>query len=222
MRQGFPAAIRYRNDEMVLLKVLRVALNCLAMLGLLVTLVTITPLVPWMSAWLGSPWTNPHGDVLVVLSGSELPDGTIGLSSYWRSIYAVRIFREGGFQRVFITGGSISGETPVARSMQQLMTLLGVPADSISVEIGSISTYQSGIHSVPLLLAMPGRKVLLTSDYHMFRARRVFRKAGLELPGWPLPDAGKQASTWSGRWPAFLEICTELTKIGYYKLQGWM
>jgi len=205
-----------------MVKIWRIASSCLALLGLVVALVTTTPLVSWMSDWLARPWTAPHGDVLVVLSGSALPDGSIGLSSYWRSVYAARVFREGGFQRVFITGGSVSGETPIAVSMQRLMILLGVPADAIAVETGSISTHENGIHSVPLLLRMPGQKVLLTSDYHMFRSRRVFQNAGLDLPGWPFPDAGKRAATWEGRWPAFLEIDVELLKIGYYKIHGWI
>jgi uncharacterized SAM-binding protein YcdF (DUF218 family) len=206
----------------LLLKFYRITANCFALFGLLVALVTATPLVSWISDWLARPWTAPHGDVLVVLSGSALPDGTIGLSSYWRCIYAARVFREGGFQRVFITGGSVSGETPISVSMQRLMIDLGVPADSISVETSSISTHENGIHSVPMLLRMPGKKVLLTSDYHMFRSRRVFRNAGLDLPGWPFPDAGKRAAHWDGRWPAFLEVSLELLKIVDYKIHGWI
>jgi len=195
--------------------------GCLASLGLLVAVVTATPLVSWVSVWLAGPWDNPHGDLLVVLSGSSLGDGTIGLSSYWRCFYAVLAFREGGFRQIFITGGG-AGETPLAVSMQKLIVFFGVPAEAIVVETQSTTTHENAVRSIPLLLQMPGKKVLLTSDYHMFRALRVFHKAGLDLQGWPYPDTGKMAATWSGRWPAFVEILVEVTKIAYYKVEGWI
>jgi uncharacterized SAM-binding protein YcdF (DUF218 family) len=202
-------------------RIRRIATGCLACLGLLVVVVTATPLVSRVSAWLAGPWDNPHGDLLVVLSGSGLEDGTIGLSSYWRCVYAVMAYREGGFRQILITGGG-SGDTPIAVSMQRLMVFLGVPAESISVETLSTSTHENALRSVPVLNRMPGKKVLLTSDYHMFRALRVFHKAGLDLQGWPYPDTGKMAATWTGRWPAFVEVVLELTKIGYYKVEGWI
>jgi uncharacterized SAM-binding protein YcdF (DUF218 family) len=212
----------FNNDlvSTVIDKIRRIVTGCLAALGLLVVLVTATPLVSWISVWLAGPWNNPHGDLLVVLSGSSLEDGTIGLSSYWRCVYAVWAFREGGFRQILITGGG-SGGTPIAVTMQRLIVFLGVPADSITVETSSTSTRENALRSVPIIERMPGKKVLLTSDYHMFRALRVFHKAGLDLKGWPYPDTGKMAATWSGRWPAFLQVMLELTKIVYYQVHGW-
>ena len=106
--------------------------------------------------------------------------------------------------------------------MQRLIVFLGVPAESITVETLSTSTHENALRSIPLLNRLPGKKVLLTSDYHMFRALRVFHKAGLDLQGWPYPDTGKMAASWTGRWPAFLDVLLELTKIAYYKAHGWI
>ena len=64
--------------------------------------------------------------------------------------------------------------------------------------------------------------MLLTSDYHMFRAHRAFKKAGLEVLPKPFPDARKRASEWTGRWPAFLDLVEETLKIGYYYARGWI
>jgi uncharacterized SAM-binding protein YcdF (DUF218 family) len=214
------------NDVVATLisRIRRIATGCFASLGLLVVVVTATPLVSWVSVWLAGPWDNPHGDLLVVLSGSGLEGGTIGFSSYWRCIYAVMAFREGGFRQIFITGGG-SGEgggPPIAVTMQRLIVFLGVPAEAITVETLSTSTHENALRSVPLLNRMPGKKVLLTSDYHMFRALRVFHKAGLDLEGWPYPDTGKMGANWMGRWPAFLDLLFELTKIAYYQAHGWI
>ena len=106
--------------------------------------------------------------------------------------------------------------------MQKLIVFLGVPAEAVTVETLSTSTHENALLSIPILNRLPGKKVLLTSDYHMFRALRVFHKAGLDLQGWPYPDTGKMAASWSGRWPAFLEVLDELVKIAYYKAQGWI
>jgi uncharacterized SAM-binding protein YcdF (DUF218 family) len=68
----------------------------------------------------------------------------------------------------------------------------------------------------------PGKKVLLTSDYHMFRAFRAFRKTGLQVEPRPFPDAYKRINKWNLRWPVFLDLCLEASKTGYYRMRGWI
>ena len=55
--------------------------------------------------------------------GSTGGDRTIGMVSYWRSVYAARAYRAGGFQRVVISGGGHGNtESPsVARAMADFM-----------------------------------------------------------------------------------------------------
>jgi len=192
------------DNDVVIRTIGRVLVGCLTSLGLLMAVVTLTPLVSWMSARLAGTWDNPRGDLLVVLSGSSLEEGQIGFSSYWRCFYAVLAFREGGFRQILVTGGGAEGATPIAVSMQHLIVFFGIPAESVTVETLSTSTRENALRSAPILAKIPGKKVLLTSDYHMFRALGAFRKAGLNLEGWPYPDTGKMAATWAGRWPAFL------------------
>jgi uncharacterized SAM-binding protein YcdF (DUF218 family) len=94
--------------------------------------------------------------------------------------------------------------------------------EAIRVERRSTSTRENALFTRELLGDAPGRKVLLTSDYHMFRAHRVFRKAGLEVLPRPLPDAIKRSSGWRGRWAVFVEEVEETGKILYYAARGWM
>ena len=63
--------------------------------------------------------------------------------------------------------------------------------------------------------------MLLTSDYHMFRARRAFRKAGLEVEPRPFPDADKRLNNWRARWQVVLDLGVETVKIVYYRVRGW-
>jgi len=199
----------------------RWVVRALAAFGCLVMLVTLTPLDGWWIGWLAGPWNDPKGDVLVVLGAGAVRDA-IDWSSYWRCVYAVRAWRDGGFRKVVVTGGSLHGDVPAAERMRDFMVSQGVPASAILVEGESHSTRENALKSKALLAALPGRKVLLTSDYHMFRATRVFRKAGIDIAPRPLPDAGKQINSWASRWPVFWGLCLETVKIGYYYAHGWI
>lgn len=198
----------------------KVLVYSLALLGALVVLVTITPFDQWAGRKLAGRWDDPKGDVLIVLGGSMLPDGILGQSSYLRTQYAVLAYRAGGFHTIVFSGGGAG--TAAAVAMQHFIQAEGIPASAIMVETRSESTRQNALFSKPLLDKLPGRKVLMTSDYHMFRAHRVFDKAGIEVQPRPIPDVLKRAAGWSGRWPAFLDLVQESVKIVYYYLRGWI
>lgn len=189
--------------------------------GFIFVLVTVTPLVRWWARALAGDWTSPGGDILIVLGGSILDDGSIGQSSYWRSLYAARTFKEGGFRQVIITGGGTSA-TPIAAPMRDFIVCLGVPRDVVQVETGSSNTRENALLTSRLLASSAGRKVLLTSDYHMFRAYRAFRKAGLDVAPRPLPEVTKAANCWLCRWQIFITLMTESSKIAYYYARGWI
>lgn len=199
----------------------RLGIRLLALLGLLVILVMCTPLDNWWASALEGQAYYPSGDVLIVLSGSEFEDGTMGWNSYLRSMYAVRSFRSGGFRQILVTGGARSG-VPISVAMADWMRCHGVPAEDIQVETAALSTRQNALYARSLLNGMPGRKVLLTSDYHMFRARRAFAKLGVEVLPQPVPDVKKRIGSRVNRWPAFVDLLLETGKIGYYWLRGWV
>jgi uncharacterized SAM-binding protein YcdF (DUF218 family) len=191
----------------------------LAATGLLVVATMFTPLVPWWARKLGGPMDDPTGDVLIVLGGSALEDGIIGQSSYWRSVYAVRAYRKTPFARVIVSGG---GRFHPATVMRDFLVSQGVPPDRISVEDRSTSTHENAVYTKELLAGANGRLVLLTSEYHMFRAWRVFRKAGLNVAPRPFPDAIKRSSSLPERWPILFNLCSEAVKSGYYWVRGWI
>jgi uncharacterized SAM-binding protein YcdF (DUF218 family) len=199
----------------------RLTLRLLAVPGLAIVLSTCTPIDNWWASELEGQSYYCSGEVLIVLSGSRFEDGTMGWSSYLRSLYAVRNFRDGGFRQIVVTGGALSG-TPIAVVMADWMRCHQIPTGDIHVETASLSTRQSALYTRDLLTSMPGRKVLLTSDYHMFRARRVFAKLGVQVLPQPVPDVRKRAGSWISRWSAFCELLLETGKIGYYWLRGWI
>jgi uncharacterized SAM-binding protein YcdF (DUF218 family) len=196
-------------------------MRVLAAIGFLFVLATLTPIDGlWITA-LSGPWNNPKGEVLVVLGADAVPD-VIGWTSYWRSVYAVRAWREGGFWAVVTCGGAIKGEVPVAERMGDFLVSQGIPAKAIRVEGQSRSTRENALKSKVILDTLTGRKVLMTSDYHMYRAYRTFRKAGIPVEPRPIPDASKQLSEWRYRFPVFIGLCVETAKIAYYTVRGWI
>src|SRR5271155_2605414 len=98
--------------------------NTLALLGLLMALVTFTPVIKWYAGLLSGPWYEPQGDTLILLGADNPDSGFIGPASYWRSWYAVRVWREGGFRLIVVSGGD-----GIAESIREFLLFEQVPAD---------------------------------------------------------------------------------------------
>lgn len=186
-----------------------------ALVGLLFLLVTFTPFVSWYAGLLAGDWTAPKGDTLIVLAGADL-DGIPDTNSLLRCIYGLRAYQAGEFRKVAVSGRGTS------HHMRSLLIAEGVPAEAVIVEDEARSTRENALHIRRLLAADVGSKVLLTSDYHAFRAKRSFQKAGVDITARPIPDAMKRAINPLRRWPAFLDEVAETGKIAYYFLRGWI
>ena len=186
-----------------------------AAIGLVVVLATATPLVSWWAHAYSGPIEQPRGDVLILLSAANDDKGHISYSSYWRARYALLAWQTGNFQKIVVSGGDGPG-------IVDFLIAEGVPRQALVAEWQSTSTRQSGIEVARLIAGMPGRKVLLTSDFHMYRAIRVFRKLGVAVVPMPVPDVLKSAQHWNGRFSAFETMVVETTKIVYYRLHDWI
>ena len=194
----------------------RLAVAVLAIIGGLAVVTIATPLTTFCAHRLAGQILDPSGPLLIVLTAASPVDGMLSDSSYWRSVYAVRAWRTGGFQRILLTGEQ-SGV------MQHFLVSEGVPADRIDVEGKARSTRESALFVAAMLHGRRGAPpVLLTSDYHMFRARKCFEKAGLPVAPHPVPDAIKRSADWSNR-PAILAVeVQEFLKIAGYRVRGWL
>jgi uncharacterized SAM-binding protein YcdF (DUF218 family) len=208
----------------VISRLWRIFKSAAACFVLLLILLYTSPLVPAVTTWLIGRWEEPKGDVLIVLGGDQLNDGTIGMESYWRSIYAVRAFRTGGFQRIVVTGGSGGHQSSVsiARAMSDLMVGLGVPRDAITLEERSKSTRENALFTAGIVSGWPGIKVLLSSDIHMRRAHATFAHVGLDTVPAPIPDIVKRWNNWVERWACIWEVALACVKYAYYAMKGWL
>jgi len=194
-----------------------------AAIGVWWLIVTFTPLVQWWARQLANPWGPGTGDVLVVLGGDTFGDGILGGSSYLRAVYTIRAMRANHFQKVIFTGGSNTGEKPaLAELMRDFVQGHGIDTSNVTVETESTSTEENVLKTAPLLRATSGRVMVLTSDYHAYRANRVFLKQGLKVEMWPVPDVLKRYNAWPARAGLFIELSRETAKLAWYKWKGWI
>lgn len=206
----------------ILGRLLRAFWFACAALGLLFLLVTFTPATGIWAKALTGPWQEPQGDILIVLGGSAMQHATMGQSSYFRAWYAVYFDKRVGYRQIYLSGGPAEGGPPLAHAMRDYLVANGIPPEKIVVEERAQSTRENAVFLAELLRDQPGTKILLTSDYHVWRAARAFRKAGIEVVPQAAPDANQRSAGWRERWPLFLDLASESTKIIYYKLRGWI
>jgi uncharacterized SAM-binding protein YcdF (DUF218 family) len=195
--------------------VVRWLTQALAIVGLITVLSIATPVVAWWARAYSGPLQQPKGDVLILLSAANDDRDVISYSSYWRARYALIAWQNGGFQKIVISGGAGPG-------ILNFLVAEGVPREAIVAEWQSTSTRENGVNVSRLIQGMPGEKVLLTSDFHMYRAVRVFRKLGMDVTPMPVPDVLKVTQRWNGRFPGFETMMIESAKIVDYKLHGWI
>lgn len=92
--------------------------------------------------------------------------------------------------KIVISGGTVQitvkGEGD-ADSGPRLLTALGVAADRLILENKSRNTYENAVFTKELVAPKPGETwLLVTSAYHMPRAKALFDKAGFPTVPWPV------------------------------------
>jgi uncharacterized SAM-binding protein YcdF (DUF218 family) len=190
-------------------------IRALAATGLITVLVISTPIVSWWVRAYSGPIEQPKGDVLILLSAAADDRGGISYSSYWRARQALFAWQTGGFKKIVISGGGGPG-------IFNYLLALGIPREAMVAEWRSTSTRENAIETARLVQGIPGKKVLLTSDFHMYRALRVFHKQGIDVTPMAVPDLLHSTENWQGRFSAFETMLIESCKIADYAVHGWI
>jgi uncharacterized SAM-binding protein YcdF (DUF218 family) len=192
-------------------------------LTVLLLIVFATPLTPWCAVRLADQWSDAKDGVLIVLGADMFQDGMIGTGTYLRCLYAARAWKAGKFRAVVVAGGA-APPSPIttAAAMREYLVCQGVPREAVYVDERSGSTRQNALFVKEIVDRWPDRKVLLTSDYHIYRARRVFEKVGVPVSALPAPDIIKRFNSPLSRLDCFATVAVEWAKIVYYRMRGWM
>ncbi len=112
-----------------------------------------------------------HADAILVLGG-ETRQGD-------RVAHAVKLYQRGLAPLLVVSGTPMGFHTHEAEVMQRHAEFLGVPADRIlAVKHNADSTREEADIVVPVLRSRGLKEVILvTSNYHTARAKRIFTKA---------------------------------------------
>jgi uncharacterized SAM-binding protein YcdF (DUF218 family) len=202
----------------------RIAWAAFALFGIAWTVVLCTPLTAWYAMKLAraSGWQRGDypagisGATVVLLGGSGGPMEGLGADSMIRCNRAVNYWRTGRVQRIIVTGFSVGAP------MRDYLVGRGVPPTAVLLEPHARSTRQNALAVRALLPPGQSSLVVLSSDYHVFRASRAFRRAGLEATPAIAWDAFLEGGDWPERPTAMIAEAVESAKIFYYWARGWI
>jgi uncharacterized SAM-binding protein YcdF (DUF218 family) len=141
----------------------------------------------------GSEYRKPisgidSADAIVVLSGM-LEINEVGDSTYieWgdpdRFIGGMALFKAGKAQKLVLTGGKMpwdKAKKTEGEVLKEYAISNGIPSEKIFVTKDVENTADEAV-AVKKLISPSKRIILVTSAYHMYRAKRLFEKQGFEV-----------------------------------------
>ncbi len=121
-----------------------------------------------------------QADVIIVLGASVDGDGTPGETLESRIEHAVTLWRRRLARRIICTGG-YTGQAHRSESSACRATLiaLGVPPEAVYIEERSQNTYENARYALEIMVENDLQSaVVVSSGYHLLRARWLFWRAG--------------------------------------------
>lgn len=120
-------------------------------------------------------------DLILVLGCRVLPDRRPSDMLYDRVYTAASLYSAGISDMLLMSGDSQDRYYDEVGTMRELALAMGVDADAILVDPYGLSTYESVVHLLP---DARGKRVLIvTQEYHLYRALYIAEKSGLEAYG---------------------------------------
>jgi uncharacterized SAM-binding protein YcdF (DUF218 family) len=155
------------------------------LLGLLVS--GVLPVATWLARPLAVADPLRPADAVVVLGGGVIDAQTPERETLVRLVHGIRLWTRGLAPLIILTGANPRDPAiPEAEVMARVAADLGVPPDSLVIERQGERTWTQGQAVARIAQERGLRTVLLvTSPVHMYRAQRVFHRAGLETVAAP-------------------------------------
>jgi uncharacterized SAM-binding protein YcdF (DUF218 family) len=184
----------------------------------------------------------PEAATIVVLGGGVTGQRTGGRNilpsrAFDRLYLGCRLYQSGKAPVMVLSGGGIAwrqgpGSLPESRQMSVLARELGVPDQAMILESHSRNTRENAWFTREILRekGRTGPVMLVTSAFHMPRARACFEKLGMTVIPCPADfrsDAFKKRSALdflpdAGALEDATIVLREYTGMLYYRLRGWI
>ena len=126
-------------------------------------------------------------DYVIIHGAGLLSGGRVSKLLADRLDKAIDVYRKDPTPPIMIPSGGKGADEAIseAEAMEKYLLDKGIPAEMIIKEDQSTTTYENLQNSKAIIDSRPGSKytVLVTSNYHVYRALRYCRKIGLECTG---------------------------------------
>jgi uncharacterized SAM-binding protein YcdF (DUF218 family) len=160
----------------------------------------------FLSNWMMQKWEPdfkmfselPDYEVGIVLTGVTNLSKTVYDRTFFnkgadRATHAVQLYKMGKIKKILITGGqglNPSNSNTEAELLRDFMLIAGVEQKDILVETQAKNTYQNAVLAKETLIAndysLAQKYLLITSAFHMKRAKGCFDKVGLPTDTFPV------------------------------------
>jgi uncharacterized SAM-binding protein YcdF (DUF218 family) len=161
-------------------------------------------------------------DAIVVLGGGFRP-GSLNDPSLQRLVHGVRLQRQGLAPLLVVSGVAPAVGPSEAEVRAQFARSLGVPATAVLALTGANTTREEAVRARAELGPRGVRSVLLvSSSFHLVRARGAFEREGFEVFPAPADNAFSFGSTAGQRLAVTRAVLRELAGHLYYRLAGYL
>jgi uncharacterized SAM-binding protein YcdF (DUF218 family) len=204
-----------------------------AALALLLALLAsgVLPVATWLARPLAVADPLRPADAVVVLGSGVIDAQTLDRETVVRLVHGIRLWSR-GLAPVLIVSGANPRDPAIfeADVMARVAGDLGVPATSLVVEREGDRTWTQGQAVARIARERGLRSVLLvTSPLHMYRARRVFHRAGIETVAAPTvvyPDSVTRVTLNPldvlQRLGSLSPVLYEYAALALYRWRGWI
>jgi vancomycin permeability regulator SanA len=134
-------------------------------------------------------------DLAVVLGSKVRPDGQPSEMLRARLDHAVKLYREGYFKLVLVSGGHGKEGYDEPAVMKHYLEAHGIPRDAILEDNDGITTWMTARNTARIISSRHLKSVLVISQYfHMPRCRLAFERFGIDpiyeshAPFWSVRD----------------------------------
>ncbi len=140
-------------------------------------------------------------DCIIVLGAKTLPDGGLTATLQGRVDAAAEGWRRGLAPWLILCGGAPeAGSVSEAAAMRGALARAGVPEDAMLLDEDSRDTLENMDRAAKIMRARGWKSaVVVTSDYHVARALRIARDAGIAAQGLASPSPESRAGYWKAR-----------------------
>ncbi len=114
-----------------------------------------------------------------------------------RLIASLQLYKEGKASKIIVSGGSGNiWENRISEAIltRDFLIQIGIPPEDILVESNSRNTYENALFTKQLLdkIQTGAKCILVTSAFHMPRAKALFDKQGVDVTAYPTDFTGNR------------------------------